>query len=173
MINICVITLVSRTQPSGPLRLWQCLENNAKLYVNYMQFYIILFHLCNLCFYALLWVSKCREILLAPRFTSGKSSKSSAYLSFWLMVAKVPELVWHCLGLLVLSNITLLPRCRLTDSPAAHSHTRAQSHPCHSSLLFPTSGFSVIGQLKNLAIFLALQKLLNLESSRRALWYWW
>ena len=62
---------------------------------------------------------------------------------FWLMVAEVPELVWHCLGLL--SNITLLPRCRLTGSPAAHSHTRARSHPCHSSLLFPISGFSVIG----------------------------
>ena len=104
-----------------------------------MQFYTILFHLCYLCFYTLLWVSKCREIFLAPRFTSGKSSESSGYLSLWLMLAEVPELVWHCLGLLVLSNITLLPRCRLTASPAAHSHTGARSHPCHSSLLFHLS----------------------------------
>ena len=89
---------------------------------------------------------------------------------FWLMVAEVPELVWQCLGL-VLSNITLLPRCRLTGSPAAHSHTRARSHPCHSSSLLVTSGFSVIGQLKCLHSWLTqtLQKLFNLESSQRAL----
>ena len=90
---------------------------------------------------------------------------------FWLMVAEVLDLVWHCLGLLVLSNITLLPRCRLTDSPAAHSHTRARSHPCHSSLLFPTSPFYLIGQLKYLHSWLTqtFLKLFNLQSSQSAL----
>ena len=87
-------------------------------------------------------------------------------MHFCCELAKV-VVVWHCLGLL--SNITLLPRCRLTASPAAHSHTRARSHPCHSSLLFATSGFSVIGQLKYLHSWLTqtLQKLLNIEKSQR------
>ena len=130
---------------------------------------------CNLCIFYVFMHFCCELATIAKYFSllalqvETCSSESSGCLSFWLMVAEVLELVWHCLGLL--SNITLLPRCRLTASPAAHSHTRARSHPCHSSSLLVTSGFSVIEQLKCLHSWLTqtLQKLFNLESSQRAL----